>query len=139
MIMFAKSAVLFPMPIFPDEAQQKDYPSEQKSLACRGRRSQVCICRVHVLICTSYPSFLLSRNHLKGKIYYLAVTLHLKSLSNDYYNRGGKGTMKVTCTEPPSCCVLAETRSGLLGYRMAVLLDGIRTLGSLSQALRLQG
>jgi molybdate transport repressor ModE-like protein len=42
--------------------------------------------------------------------------------------------MKETCLEPPSCCIIAETESGALGYRMAVLLDEIRSLGSLSQA-----
>ena len=42
--------------------------------------------------------------------------------------------MKGSCLEPPSCCVIAETEGGVLGYRMAVLLDEIRSHGSLSQA-----
>lgn len=42
--------------------------------------------------------------------------------------------MKMSCLEPPSCCVIAETEGGALGYRMAVLLDEIRSQGSLSQA-----
>ena len=42
--------------------------------------------------------------------------------------------MKATCLEPPSCCVIAATEGGALGYKMAVLLDEIRSQGSLSQA-----
>jgi molybdate transport repressor ModE-like protein len=48
--------------------------------------------------------------------------------------KGRNKTMKMTCLEPPSCCVIAETEGGALGYRMAVLLDEIRRLGSLSRA-----
>ena len=48
---------------------------------------------------------------------------------------GRKKIRKVTCWEPPSCCVIAETERGSLGYkRMAVLPDEIGSLGSLSQA-----
>jgi len=47
--------------------------------------------------------------------------------------------MKVTRLEPPSCCVIAETKGGSLGYRIAVLLDEIRRLGSLSQAAQAAG
>jgi len=42
--------------------------------------------------------------------------------------------MKMSCLEPPSCCVIAETEDGALGYRMAVLLDEIGRPGSLSEA-----
>ncbi len=47
--------------------------------------------------------------------------------------------MNVTCLEPPSCCVIAETEGGALRYRMAVLLDEIRRLGVLSQAAQAAG
>jgi molybdate transport repressor ModE-like protein len=47
--------------------------------------------------------------------------------------------MKVTNLKPPSCCVIAQTEGGALGYRMAVLLDEIQRLGSLSQASHAAG
>ena len=47
--------------------------------------------------------------------------------------------MQATCLEPPSCCVIAETEGGALGYRMAVLRDELRRLGSLSQAAQAAG
>src|SRR5271169_3211458 len=52
---------------------------------------------------------------------------------------GRKRTMNMTNLKPPNCCVIAETEGGTLGYRMAVLLDEIRRLGSLSQASQVAG
>lgn len=43
--------------------------------------------------------------------------------------------MERACMTPPSCCVIVELEQGaFLGYRRAVLLDEIRSRGSLSQA-----
>jgi len=47
--------------------------------------------------------------------------------------------MKGANLKPPSCCVIAQTEGGSLGYRMAVLLDEIQRLGSLSQASQAAG
>ena len=46
--------------------------------------------------------------------------------------------MKMSCLEPPSCCVIAETEGGALGYRVAVLLDEIGRLARFRRPRRLQ-
>ncbi len=45
--------------------------------------------------------------------------------------------MKRACMKPPSCCVVVELEQGaFLGYRRAVLLDEIRSRGSLTEAAK---
>ena len=45
--------------------------------------------------------------------------------------------MKRACMTPPSCCVIVELEQGaFLGYRRAVLLDEIRSRGSVAQAAK---